>query len=510
MGDKSATFSLPHNMLRPGMTLAEGRFTVASAPRLGRGQFAEVYLATDASRANAPAAVKVESEHRTCAREARVMRAMSGRAHFPELLLEGNHEGMPFLAMELVGENLADVRARRSGGRFSQRTTSAIAVAMLDALESMHGEGFVHRDIKPGNVCVGNGKEGMKRLYLIDFGLARKFTDDDGNILPEREDATFRGTTTYASVYAHAHKEQSARDDLYSALYIIAEAHEGVLPWKAGEKMSKQEIEGEKQRCVEDPRLLCPTQGCPPAIERMAHAIAKLQYGERPDYAALRSPFEEVIRNSGDAPLDWETQVPSPNVGPHGQAPPPPPPGNIPVNVTYADVAAERAQNGNITGRKRERDEGPAAPPGGAPPPPQPSINLVLAARREPSKLPARIADTVRDIASRFPPEETLAVSAGLVSFLLERCLEGDPAYPRDVLVPNILDVRNICFDGVGELHKRFPDMKPNRPDGRDPRDRDPRDRDRDRGDVRFGGGGRGGRDRRPPPPRRDDFRSRK
>ena len=60
--------------------------------------------------------------------------------------------------------------------------------------------------MKPGNVCLGNGKLGMKKLYLIDFGLARKFTDDDVKVLAERDEATFRGTTTYASPHAHAQK----------------------------------------------------------------------------------------------------------------------------------------------------------------------------------------------------------------------------------------------------------------------------------------------------------------
>ena len=87
----------------------------------------------DATRDGARVAVKVESEHRTSAREARVMRAMAGKEHFAELLLESSHEGKPFLAMELVGENLADLRSRARGGRFGPRTTCAIAIAMLDA-----------------------------------------------------------------------------------------------------------------------------------------------------------------------------------------------------------------------------------------------------------------------------------------------------------------------------------------------------------------------------------------
>ncbi len=472
---QGASFAQPHNLLKPGVRLAEGRFTVAAAPKLGRGQFAEVYAASDAERGGALVAIKIESEHRTSAREGRVMRAMAGKAHFVELLSESSHEGKPFLAMELVGENLADLRGRRSGGRFGARTTSAIAVAMLEALESVHEAGYVHRDIKPGNVCIGNGKDGMKRLYLIDFGLARKYTDDAGKPLPEREDATFRGTTTYASVYAHEHKEQSARDDLFSALYVLAEAHEGVLPWKSGEeKKSKQDVERLKKVCVKDPKVLCPTQGCPAPIENFARAISTLKYGETPNYAELRAPFEAVIRDSGDAPLDWEAAPQTPS----GKRAPPPPSGPAPT-ATYADVAANG--DANITGRKRERDEDapPDAPPASRRFPPG---ALVRMARQEPSSLPADIADTVRRVAYRFPAEDALAVASGLVSFVLENTLDAvDPVkFPRQDVMKCLLDLRDICFDGVGDLRRQ-------------PRD-GPRDGSRDgardgRGGDRFGGG---------------------
>ena len=477
---QAASFAQPHNLLKPGVRLAEGRFTVAAAPKLGRGQFAEVYAASDAERGGALVAIKIESEHRTSAREGRVMRAMAGKAHFVELLSESSHEGKPFLAMELVGENLADLRGRRSGGRFGARTTSAIAVAMLEALESVHEAGYVHRDIKPGNVCIGNGKDGMKRLYLIDFGLARKYTDDAGKPLPEREDATFRGTTTYASVYAHEHKEQSARDDLFSALYVLAEAHEGVLPWKSGEeKKSKQDVERLKKVCVKDPKVLCPTQGCPAPIENFARAISTLKYGETPNYAELRAPFEAVIRDSGDAPLDWEAAPQTTS----GKRAPPAPSGPAPT-ATYADVAANG--DANITGRKRERDEDapPDAPPASRRFPPG---ALVRMARQEPSSLPADIADTVRRVAYRFHAEDALAVASGLVSFVLENTLDAvDPVkFPRQDVMKCLLDLRDICFDGVGDLRRQ-------------PRD-GPRDGARDgardgRGGDRFGGGRHGGR----------------
>jgi tau tubulin kinase len=62
---------------------------------------------------------------------------------------------------------------------------------------------------------------------LIDFGLARRYTDEAGSHLPQRSDASFRGSTTYASVHAHKDEDLSRRDDLWSWLYMLAELLEG-------------------------------------------------------------------------------------------------------------------------------------------------------------------------------------------------------------------------------------------------------------------------------------------
>ncbi len=39
--------------------------------------------------------------------------------------------------------------------------------------------------------------------HVLDFGLARKFVDDDGTVIPQRDRKEFRGSTSYASVAAH-------------------------------------------------------------------------------------------------------------------------------------------------------------------------------------------------------------------------------------------------------------------------------------------------------------------
>jgi len=63
---------------------------------------------------------------------------------------------------------------------------------------------------------------------LIDFGLARRYVGDhDGQHLSARPDASFRGSTAYASVHAHRNEDLSRRDDLWSWFYMVLELVEG-------------------------------------------------------------------------------------------------------------------------------------------------------------------------------------------------------------------------------------------------------------------------------------------
>ena len=62
------------------------------------------------------------------------------------------------------------------------------------------------------------------------MGLAKKF---ETTSTPAAGPGAFRGSTTYASMFAHAGDEQGPRDDAWSLLYMLAECHEGTLPWRA-------------------------------------------------------------------------------------------------------------------------------------------------------------------------------------------------------------------------------------------------------------------------------------
>ena len=161
------------------------------------------------------------------------------------------------------------------------RCLQAIGAQLLTALEQLHREGFVHRDVKPANFVLSppgaSPTEGS--WVLIDFGLARKYVEE-GQVLPERPDASFRGSTTYASVPNLEQRDQGRRDDLWSWFYILAELVEGGLPWRADREAAagpgadgqlpsqpqgggKEQILASKLQCISDPALLFSAVPCP-------------------------------------------------------------------------------------------------------------------------------------------------------------------------------------------------------------------------------------------------------
>lgn len=138
---------------------------------LGRGGSAEVWRATDLALDRQVALKLVTASGGEDANrvgdEARLLARLSHPGLVPVYDAGTDETGRPWVVMELVdGETLADTIRR---GPMSSARVADIGARLAEALSYVHGEGLIHRDVKPANVLLG--RDG--RVRLTDFGIAR-------------------------------------------------------------------------------------------------------------------------------------------------------------------------------------------------------------------------------------------------------------------------------------------------------------------------------------------------
>jgi serine/threonine protein kinase len=210
-----------------------------------------------------------------------------------------------YLVMELVGKSIAELRSSM-GGQFSLSTGIRLAIKTLKTIADCHFAGIVHGDIKPGNVAMGVG-ENSRHCYIIDFGLSRQFPQ-------EEHKANFRGTVKYASIHSHEHLNLTARDDLWSWLYMVCEWLHGGLPWShlCLQTMQPRNEVYDVKKDFSDGSLV---SSLPPQFYAIHQHLASLHFFDFPNYPFISAMLEEALLTVGgnwSAPYDWET--------PEGQA----------------------------------------------------------------------------------------------------------------------------------------------------------------------------------------------
>jgi serine/threonine protein kinase len=82
--------------------------------------------------------------------------------------------------MALLGKSIDKLIEAAPGRKFSPGSAIGISIQLVNAFRALHNIGYVHRDIKPANAAMGRQEDNELRvLYVLDFGMARKFTRDD-------------------------------------------------------------------------------------------------------------------------------------------------------------------------------------------------------------------------------------------------------------------------------------------------------------------------------------------
>lgn len=163
--------------------------------------------------------------------------------------------------------------------------------------------------MKPDNFLIGI-KSKQNQVYLIDFGLSKRYKDTKtGEHIPYRDGKSLTGTARYASVNTHIGVEQSRRDDLESIGYILLYFLKGVLPWQG---LQGGRNKNEKYDKIKDKKLHTTVESlCTQVPEEFARYITMcrhFRFDEKPDYVSLRHLFQNVMKRFNfdyDGQYDW-------------------------------------------------------------------------------------------------------------------------------------------------------------------------------------------------------------
>jgi hypothetical protein len=210
--------------------------------------------------------------------------------------------GRQAVVMQLVDgkslRQLLDVQTR-----LSPELTIHIGTCVAAALDAAHRAGFVHRDVKPGNILVtADG-----RVMLTDFGIA-KGLDASGEDLTS--DNVMMGTAKYLSPEQVRGRKLDGRADLYSLGLVLYEGLAGRVPF-LGETDADTAL-ARLQRDPTDLGRLRPT--LPRGLVNLVHRLLARNPNHRPATGAeLR---DELLRIANEPPPDLTPLGATPITGP--------------------------------------------------------------------------------------------------------------------------------------------------------------------------------------------------
>lgn len=161
---------------------------------IGQGAFGQVYAASHQTYKK-KLAVKIEWRETNensngegfsmLLREAKILMALRNKPGYPSVKEFKSASQFHYLVMDRLGPNVNSL-LKYCGQKFSLKTSLMIFDQAVVRLQTLHETGFLHRDVKPDNLVVGN-EQSQDQVYLIDFGISKPYKNRDGKNLVTKE-----------------------------------------------------------------------------------------------------------------------------------------------------------------------------------------------------------------------------------------------------------------------------------------------------------------------------------
>ncbi len=220
--------TLPLPAMGPGFVLAS-RYEILKV--LGRGGMGMVYQAHDrlleetvaikVLRPDAAASPEIQARFRA---EIKMARAVSHK-NVCRIHEYGEDRGVRYISMAYV-DGIDLKQLLRQQGPMPPRDAFEAMIRVADALQAIHDEGIIHRDLKTPNIMLD--AKGVVRL--MDFGIAKQ---DQGDGLSMTVTGQIIGTPEYMSPEQVQAQRLDNRSDVYSLGIVVFEVFTGATPFRA-------------------------------------------------------------------------------------------------------------------------------------------------------------------------------------------------------------------------------------------------------------------------------------
>ncbi|WP_183094655.1 serine/threonine-protein kinase [Nocardioides stalactiti] len=300
---------------------------------LGQGGMGVVYVATDLRLGRevalkvitGPLAANEEFRHRFH-HEALAM----SRVQSPWIVQIHDHDevdGYPYIVTQLVlGTDLGSlVRAEE---RLAPQRALRLCAQVARGLDDAHRAGVLHRDVKPGNVLLGDPGTPHEHAYLCDFGIA---TSDAAS--HHTATGMVAGTWAYLAPERTLGAPAVPASDLYAVGCMLWTCLVGHEPYRGTPvEMAVAHANAPVPQLAGDDEF---SRSLNRVLDRV---LAKEPTGRHPDGAALAADLERLALEAPDV-LPSAPATGAPATAVHHDPPPPPPPGPAPATTVAPGTA---------------------------------------------------------------------------------------------------------------------------------------------------------------------------
>jgi len=239
---------------------------------IDKGNFGEIIKGTHKTTGKL-VAIKIErKEHSNSLKnEAKIYQYLDGVDGIPKLKWYETNEKMNILVIDLLGNSIEKMVSEKL---LPPDYTYKIGIQMIEVIYRLHKMLLIHRDVKPSNFLFGI--ENPEKIYLIDFGLCKRYIYNDNHI-PIKKISCIIGSYNFVSLNILNGIEPSRRDDIESCIYVMIYMLLGNLNWV-----------NLKPQLLEETNIIVPIK-----IKKLLSYVRKLSFDDEPDYKYIVSILRE-------------------------------------------------------------------------------------------------------------------------------------------------------------------------------------------------------------------------